>query len=71
LLIEVVRRNKNAGFCAEARRHVGEALSQSSSVALTSSTADGVALMLIDAAMQGAAGQPVWQAGLDTFASGV
>jgi len=69
LLIEVVRRDKNAGFCAEARRHVGEALSQSSSVALDPRTADGVALMLIDAAMQGAAGQPVWQAGLDTFAS--
>jgi hypothetical protein len=70
LLIEVVRRNKNVGFCAEARRHIGEALSQSRSVALDSSTTDGVALMLIDAAMQGEVGRPVWEAGLDTFASG-
>jgi hypothetical protein len=70
LLIEVVRRDKNVGFCAEARRHIGEALSQSNSVALDSGTADGVALMLIDAAMQGKAGQPVWEAGLDTFAAG-
>jgi hypothetical protein len=69
LLIEVVRQNKNAGFCAEARRHIGEALGQSSSVALDAATADGVALMLIDAAMQGVAGQPVWEAGLDTFAT--
>ena len=44
LLIEVVRRNKNVGFCAEARRHIGEALSQSRSVALDSSTTDGVVL---------------------------
>ena len=70
LLIEVVRQNKSAGFCAEARRHIGEALGQSSSVALDAATADGVALMLIDAAMQGVAGQPVWEAGLDTFATG-
>jgi hypothetical protein len=69
LLIEVVRQSKSAGFCAEARRHIGEALGQSSSVALDAATADGVALMLIDAAMQGAAGQPVWEAGLDTFAT--
>jgi hypothetical protein len=70
LLIDVVRKNKNVGFCAEARRHMGEALGQSSSVSLDMSTADGVALMLIDAAMQGKAGQPAWEAGLDTFASG-
>jgi hypothetical protein len=67
LLIEVVRRDTNIGFCAEARRHIAEALSQSSSMALDSGTAEGVAVMLIDAAMQGEAGLRVWQAGLDAF----
>jgi hypothetical protein len=70
LLIEIVRRDKNVGFCAEARRHIGEALGQSNSVSLNAGTADGVALMLLDAAMQGQAAQSVWEAGLDTFASG-
>ena len=69
LLIEVVRLHKDVGFCAEARRHVGESLGQSSAVTLDASTADGVALMLIDAAMQGEVGRTVWEAGLDTFAA--
>jgi hypothetical protein len=67
LLIQIVRQHKDVGFCAEARRHVGESLGQSSAVTLDATTADGVALMLIDAAMQGEAGRPVWEAGLDTF----
>ena len=69
LLIEVLKRNKNDGFRAEARRHIAEALRQSSSVPLDSSTAQGVAMMLIDAAMQGDVGQHVWEAGLDAFSS--
>lgn len=68
LLIETVRRDTSVGFCAEARRHIAEALSQSSSMALDSSAADGVAVMLMDAALQGEAGLRVWQAGLDAFA---
>jgi hypothetical protein len=67
LLIDAVRRDKDAGFCAEARRHIAEALSQSSSVALDSSAAEGVAVMLLDAALQGEAGLRVWRAGLDAF----
>lgn len=69
LLVDVVRRDKSVGFCAEARRHIAEALTQSTAVALDEATADGVALMLVDAAMEGEAGQRVWQAGLDTFAN--
>jgi hypothetical protein len=65
----VLRRDKDDGFCAEARRHVAEALGQSSAVNLDRTTADGVALMLIDAALQGEAGKPIWQAGLDAFAT--
>jgi hypothetical protein len=68
LLIDAVRRDKTIGFCAEARRHIAEALSQSSSMSLDASAAEGVAVMLIDAAMQGDAGLRVWQAGLDAFA---
>jgi hypothetical protein len=68
LLVEAVRRDSTVGFCAEARRHIAEALSQSSSISLDSSAAEGVAVMLIDAAMQGDAGLRVWQAGLDAFA---
>ena len=45
------------------------ALNQSSAVMLDAATADGVALMLIDAAMQGEAGRSVWEAGLDTSTS--
>jgi hypothetical protein len=67
-LIEVVRKDPNRGFCAEARRHIAEALSQSESVELDRSTADGVATMLLDAALQGRAGLTIWQAGLDAFA---
>jgi hypothetical protein len=69
LLIEVILRDKNSGFCGEARRHIAEALGQSSAVTLDRATADGVALMLLDAALQGEAGKPVWQNGLDAFAS--
>ena len=69
LLIESVRRDTNVGFCAEARRHIAEALSQSTSVSLDASAAEGVAVMLVDAAMQGEAGLRVWQAGLDAFSS--
>jgi hypothetical protein len=69
VLIEVLRRDKDSGFCAEARRHIADALGQSSAVSLDRTTADGVALMLIDAALQGEAGEPIWQAGLDAFAS--
>jgi hypothetical protein len=69
-LIEVIRRDKGSGFCAEARRHIAEALGQSSAVDLDRTTADGVALMLLDAALQGEPGKPIWQAGLDAFASG-
>lgn len=45
------------------------ALSQPSAVRLDVATADGVALMLIDAVMQGKAGRSVWEAGLDTSTS--
>ncbi len=69
LLVEVIRRHKDVGFCAEVRRHVGEALAQSTAVALDATTADGVALMLVDAALHGEAGRSVWEAGLDTFAA--
>jgi hypothetical protein len=69
LLIEVILRDKDTGFCGEARRHIAEALGQSSAVSLDRTTADGVALMLLDAALQGEAGKPVWQNGLDVFAS--
>ncbi|HEY5096843.1 MAG TPA: hypothetical protein VII46_02305 [Acidimicrobiales bacterium] len=69
LLIEVILRDKDTGFCGEARRHIAEALGQSGAVNLDRSTADGVALMLLDAALQGEAGKPVWQNGLDAFAS--
>ncbi len=68
LLVEMVRRDNNSGFCAEARRHIAEALSQSDSVRLDRDTADGVARMLVDAALQGNPGQSVWEAGLDAFA---
>jgi hypothetical protein len=69
LLIEVLRRDRDGGFCGEARRHIAEALGQSSAVTLDRATADGVALMLLDAALQGEAGKSIWQAGLDAFAS--
>jgi hypothetical protein len=68
LLIEMLRRDKDSGFCAEARRHIAEALGQSAVVALDYGTADGVALMLVDAALQGRVGKPIWEAGLDAFA---
>jgi hypothetical protein len=68
LLIDVLRRSKEYGFCAEARRHIAEALGQSAVVTLDRDTADGVALMLVDAALQGSAGKPIWEAGLDAFA---
>jgi hypothetical protein len=69
LLIDVIRRDDNRGFCAEARRHIAEALSQSNAVALDRITADGVARMLLDSAMQGSSGQSIWEAGLDAFAN--
>ena len=65
LLIEVILQDRDTGFCAEARRHIAEALGQSSAVNLDRTTADGVALMLLDAALQGEAGKLVWQNGLD------
>ncbi len=68
LLVQMVRQDSNSGFCAEARRHIAEALSQSDSVRLDRDTADGVARMLVDAALQGNPGQSVWEAGLDAFA---
>ncbi len=69
LLIDVIRQDRETGFCAEARRHIAEALGQSGAVTLDRATADGVALMLLDAALQGEAGKPVWQNGLDAFAT--
>ncbi len=69
LLIEVLQQSRDTGFCAEARRHIAEALSQSEAVALDRETADGVALMLVDAALQGRAGKPIWEAGLNAFAA--
>jgi hypothetical protein len=68
LLIDVLRQSRDYGFCAEARRHIAEALGQSEAVTLDRATADGVALMLVDAALQGSAGKPIWEAGLDAFA---
>lgn len=67
LLIEVVKQEAEGGFCAEAHRHLAEALGQSDAVALDRSTANGVARMLIDAALQGNSGQPIWEAGLEAF----
>jgi hypothetical protein len=69
LLIEVVRRDREGGFCAEARRHIAEALGRSSAVRLDRSSAEGVAQMLLDAALQGESGKPIWENGLDAFAS--
>lgn len=69
VLIEVLRRDGDGGFCGEARRHIAEALGQSSAVNLDRSTAEGVAQMLLDAALQGDAGKPIWENGLDAFAS--
>jgi hypothetical protein len=71
LLVDILRRNKDSGFCAEARRHIAEALSQSEATSLDRETADGVALMLVDAALQGGSGQSVWEAGLNAFATRV
>ncbi len=68
-LVELVRRYTGSGFYAEARRHIAEALSQSEAVRLDRVTADGVALMLVDAALQGTVGQSVWEAGLNAFAT--
>jgi len=70
LLVDILRQHKDVGFCAEARRHIAEALSQSDAIGLDRSTADGVALMLVDAALQGTSGQTVWEAGLNAFAGG-
>jgi hypothetical protein len=69
LLMEALRRHRDGGFCAEARRHIAEALSQSESVGLDRGTSEGVARMLVDAALQGDPGQPIWEAGLDAFTS--
>jgi hypothetical protein len=69
LLMEALRQDRDGGFCGEARRHIAEALSQSESVDLDRGTAEGVARMLVDAALQGAPGQPIWEAGLDAFTS--
>ncbi len=68
LLVELLRTNRDGGFVAEARRHIAEALSQSDATSLDRATADGVALMLVDAALQGHAGQSVWESGLNAFA---
>jgi hypothetical protein len=67
LLIEAIQRHKDSGFCAEARRHIAEALSQSDGVELDRSTAEGVALMLVDAALQGPSGKAIWETGLNAF----
>jgi hypothetical protein len=69
LLVDALRRDKDGGFCGEARRHIAEALSQSDAVDLDRGTAEGVAMMLVDAALQGGPGQAIWEAGLDAFAS--
>ncbi len=69
LLIDVLQRDREGGFCAEARRHIGEALGQSAAVKLDRKSADGVAQMLLDAALQGESGKPIWENGLDAFAS--
>jgi hypothetical protein len=68
LLMDALRKDKDGGFCGEARRHIAEALSQSEAVDLDRGTADGVAMMLVDAALRGSLGQPIWEAGLDAFA---
>jgi hypothetical protein len=68
LLVELLRHHPEGGFVAEARRHIAEALSQSEATSLDRSTAEGVALMLVDAALQGNAGQSVWESGLNAFA---
>jgi hypothetical protein len=60
-------RRQRHRLCAEARRHVAEALGQSGSISLHPERAEGVAVMEIDVALQGKAGLPVWEAGLDTF----
>ena len=54
LLIDVIRQNRDGGFCGEARRHIAEALGQSDAVNLDRPAAEGVASMLLDAALQGA-----------------
>jgi hypothetical protein len=69
VLIDLLRQDKERGFCAEARRHISEALFRSEQVQLDRSTANKVALMLLDAALQGEAGQPIWANGLDSFIS--
>jgi hypothetical protein len=69
LLIDLVRQDKEHGFCAEARRHISEALVRAEQVRLDRNTADNVALMLLDAALQGETGQPIWANGLDSFVS--
>lgn len=69
LLIEVLRRTQDGGFCDELCRHIAEALGQSESMSLDYATAEVVAQMLVNAALQGSAGQPVWETGLDAFAS--
>ena len=68
LLVELLRNNRDGGFVAEARRHIAEALGQSDATSLDRATADGVALMLVDAALQGHVGQSVWESGLNAFA---
>jgi hypothetical protein len=70
LLIEVLRRDTDSGFCGEARRHLAEALWQSSAVDLDRSASEGVARMLLDAALQGEAGKTIWENGLEAFAPG-
>jgi hypothetical protein len=68
VLIEMITRNKDSGFCAEARRHISESLNQSTAVGLDRGAADGVAQMLIDAALLGESGKPIWESGLAAFA---
>ncbi len=69
LLIDVLQRQRDSGFCAEARGHIAEALGQSSAVKLDRKSAEGVAQMLLDAALQGGSGKSIWENGLDAFAS--
>jgi hypothetical protein len=69
LLIDALRRDDRGGFCGEARRHIAEALWQSAAVNLDRNAAEGVAQMLLDAALQGEAGKTIWEHGLDAFAT--
>jgi hypothetical protein len=67
LLTEIIGRDRERGFCAEARSHISEGLSQAAEVGLDARAAAGVAQMLLDSALKGAAGESIWKSGLDGF----